>query len=106
MVEDGFEEFHSVLAAKGGKTGDHLVDDAAEAPPVDCSVVALLFDNLGSQVFRGAADRHCFLILKVEGPGQSKICKFYVACLIKQHILRLQTNSWQEVLSVNDILLV
>jgi hypothetical protein len=48
LIQDGLEELHSVLASVGRETGNHLVDDAAEAPPINGLIVALLPDDLGS----------------------------------------------------------
>ena len=47
LVENRLEELHSVLAAEWGKPSHHLVYYAPEAPPVNCLVMALLFDHLG-----------------------------------------------------------
>ena len=37
------------------KAGAHFVDEDAERPPIDGAVVALVFDNLGSDVLGRAA---------------------------------------------------
>lgn len=92
LVEDGLEELQPVLAAEGRKPSDHLKDDAAEAPPVYWPIMALLFDHLGSQVLRSAADGHSLLILKIERFGESKVGDLNVAGLIKEDIFWFETE--------------
>jgi hypothetical protein len=48
LVEDRLEQFHSILASEGRKACDHLVYDASQAPPVDCLVMALFFNDFRS----------------------------------------------------------
>jgi hypothetical protein len=54
--------------------------------------MALLLDDLGSQVLRSAADGHSLLILKIKRLGESKVRDLDVASLIKEDILRLETE--------------
>jgi hypothetical protein len=68
LVEDGFEEVESVLVAEGREASNHFVDDAAETPPVDGLIVALLLYHLRRQVLRSTADRHRLLVLEVQSP--------------------------------------
>lgn len=92
LVEDGLEQLHPVLAAVGGEAGDHLVDDAAEAPPVNGLSVALLLDDLRRQVLGSPADGHCLLVLVDEGLGQAEVSQLYVSGLVKEDVLRLEAK--------------
>jgi hypothetical protein len=92
LEKDGLKKFQPILASKGRKSCYHFVNDAAEAPPVYCLIVPVLFYHFGSEILRSAANRHCFLVFKVESLGESEISYFNVACLVEEDVLGLETR--------------
>ena len=54
--------------------------------------MALLLDDLGSQVLRSAADGHGLHVLEVERLGQPEVSDLDVAGLIKEDIFGLETE--------------
>ena len=78
--------------SEGREAGEHFVDDAAKAPPIDGLVVSLLLNDFGGEVFRSAADGHGLFVLEVEGAGEAEVGDLDVAALIKQHVFRLETE--------------
>ena len=55
-LENVSVDSHRVLIIEGVNSSVHLVDENSESPPVDCLSVALVEDDLGSDVFGGSAD--------------------------------------------------
>lgn len=55
LVENLLEDLHRVIVHEGAATNHHLIDEDAEAVPVDSSTMALVQDNLWRKVLWGAA---------------------------------------------------
>lgn len=88
-VGDHFEQFHAVIVDEGREASDHLVDEAAETPPVNFDAMALLPNDFGSQVLGGAADG-LSLLLVAQNFGEPEISKLDVACFVDDDVLGLQ----------------
>ena len=86
---DHLEQLVAVLGLEGRAAGHHLVDQAAEAPPVHRLLVALAVHDLGRQVLGRAADR-----LRALGLGQDlrepEVGELHVPLLVDQDVLGLQ----------------
>jgi len=92
-LEDLLVNGHRVIIVERVNTGQHLVGEDAERPPVHGLAVALIKEHFGCQVLRSAAER---ISARLAVLGKSEVCQFEVALLVDQDVLRLQ-------ISVNDI---
>ena len=79
---------HRVIVVEGVDTSVHLVDKNPESPPVDSLPVALVENNLWSNVLWGSADRECSSL--VEDLGETEVSEFQVPVVSDQQVLRLQ----------------
>ena len=91
IVYDLFEEVHAIGGLEGRVAGSHLVDEAAEAPPVDFGAVSYLFDHFRRQVLGSPADGHCVSLL-VQHLRQAEIRQFNVPLLVQYDVLCLQAE--------------
>lgn len=55
-LDDLLVDAHRILVPEGGLADEEFVDEDAERPPVDGEAVAGVLDDLGGEVFRGAAE--------------------------------------------------
>jgi hypothetical protein len=92
LKQDGLEQLHPILVAVGRKSSDHLIDNAAKAPPVDCFGVPLLADHLRSEVLRSSTNGHGFFVFIDKGLGKSKVGKFDVASFVKEDVFWFKTG--------------
>lgn len=91
---DFLKHFRSVCAVERWASSEHLVDDAAEAPPVACLTVGPIFledfrgEVLGcaTQAFRALRVGHILL-------GEAKVCEERKAVFVNQNILGLEANN-------------
>ncbi len=95
--EDVLVDAHRVVVVEGVDTSVHLVDEHSQSPPVDSLSVALVEDDLRSDVLWGSADREGSAL--VQDLGETKICQFEVAVVPNEQVL------WLEV-SEDDVLAV
>ena len=86
-----FEEVHAIGGLEGRAAGGHLVDEAAEAPPVDIGAVSYLFDHFWRQVLGSPADGHCASLL-VQHLRQPEVRQFDVPLHVQNDVLRLQAE--------------
>ena len=87
-----------VRVVKRRKANNHLVDQNADGPPVDCVVVPLVLDDLWSQVFRRPSEGACEIAV-CHLFGKSEICEVQVTVFAHQNVFRLDV-------SVDDLLVV
>ena len=92
LVEDGLEEFESVLAFEGREAGDHFVNDASETPPVYAFAVSLFLDHFGGEVLGGPANRHRLFVLVEQGLAQSEVGHLDVPAAVEQHVLGFEAG--------------
>ena len=45
------EKFHSVFVSEGREASNHLMDEAAETPPIDIDSMSHFFDDFRCQIF-------------------------------------------------------
>lgn len=86
--QDVLVDSHWVVVVEGVDTGVHLIDENTQSPPVDGLPVALIEDDLGGDVFGGAADREGAAL--VEDLGEAEVSELQVAVIGHQQVLRLQ----------------
>ena len=87
-LADFEKEFVSVLVVEGGDADDHLVDDAAEGPPVHLLPVALFLDDLRGEVLGGAADGLGELV--PHELGEAEVRELEIAVLADEDVLGLE----------------
>lgn len=90
---DIFKELISVSIMKSERwlACQHFIDNAPNAPPVNCSTVTPSLADLRSQVFWCSTESLCILIGLDVFLRQAKVSKFSVPVSIDQNILWLQT---------------
>lgn len=77
---------------KGRLSCEHLIDYAADAPPVHSESVSLPIYDLGCKVFGSTAQRQSVSITLDVFLGQSKVGQLRIPVFIYQYILRLQVS--------------
>jgi hypothetical protein len=82
-----------VIVSEGIYSGNHLVDEDAQSPPVDGLAVSLVMEDFGSKILGSSTEG--------EGPvlydfGETEICKLEVTVRANQYVF------WLEV-PVNDV---
>lgn len=91
LVDNGLEEFHTVLAAERRESADHFMYETGKTPPIYISPVSDLLDDLRRKVLRCPANGGgAFFVLQYL--GEPKICEFDVSALINDHIFRLEAE--------------
>jgi hypothetical protein len=81
----------SASSVKRSKAHDHLVDEDAKRPPVNCICVSFIIQHLRGKILRRAAKRGCQLV-RPQLFRHSKISHAYIAILLHQDVLRLQIS--------------
>ena len=85
------EELGPALRVEGRQAHHHLVDQRSQAPPVDRLPVALLVENLGSQVLRGSADREGVAVGNVHF-GEAEVGEPEVAAVVDEDVFGLEAG--------------
>lgn len=92
-LQDLLVDCHGVVIVEGVDSGDHLVGEDAECPPVDWFAVALVEEDLGCQVFGSTTES---VSARLAILGETKVCQFQISLLVDQNVL------WFEI-SVDNI---
>jgi len=97
--EDLLVDSHGIVVDKGGLSGEHLVDEDSQRPPVDSLSVALVEEYLGGNVFGGSAQS-----VRLEGDalGEPKVCNLEVTGGVEKQIFGLKV-AVNEVLGVKEL---
>jgi hypothetical protein len=69
---------------------DEFEQQGAEAPPVDCPSVALLADDLGSQVLGSAAKGEGLVVAEDVAAGEAEVGELDEAVLADEDVLGLE----------------
>lgn len=89
FVYDRLEQLHPVLVSEGREAGDHLVDEAPQAPPIHVNLVAHFLDDFGGQVLGSAADGGGCLFGR-EDLGEAEVRELDVANFVDDEVFRLE----------------
>ena len=91
FVDDRLEQLHPVLVSEGREACDHLMNEAAQAPPVDVDLVAHFLDDFGRQVLGSAADGGGCLF-GGEDLGEAEVRELDVANFVDDEIFGLEAS--------------
>ena len=88
-----FVDLDGVLVPEGGVPREELVDEDSQRPPVHRGGVALVMDDFGREVLRGAAqgvrlDRVARLVVS-QALGEAKVDELDVALAVEEQVLGL-----------------
>ena len=81
--EDLLVNGHGVIVIKWINTGNHLVGEDAEGPPVDWLAVAFVKEHFWSEVLRCATECVCARLAVL---SETEISQFEVALIIDENI--------------------
>ena len=78
---------HGLLLERIDST-DHLIEEHAEAPPIDTKTVTDRLYYFRGKILRCAAEGICLSILGLLDLAQTKICQLQMPLIVKQHVFR------------------
>ena len=78
---------HGLLLERIDST-DHLIEEHAEAPPIDSETVTDRLYYFRGKILWCAAEGICLSILGLLDLAQTKICQLQVPLIVKQHVFR------------------
>ena len=81
---------HRILGVEGRSTGRHLVDQHAEGPVVDGPIMALVEDDLGSEVVGSTCTAQSPKLAILDPLGQAEIHYLQIAVAIHNKVLWLE----------------
>lgn len=87
-----FKQLQPILVVEGWESCEHLMNKAAQAPPIDINSMALLPDYLRCQILRSATDCECFLLAACQDFREPKISQLDVPALIDYDIFWFETG--------------
>lgn len=85
FVDDGLEQFHSVLTSKRRESSDHLMEKTAQAPPIHIHSMSHLLHDFWREVLRSPADRVGSLLV-LQDLAQPEVSKLDVSDSINDDI--------------------
>jgi hypothetical protein len=91
--------FISIDEHKRRLAGEHLIYNAANAPPVHSKTMSLSVDNLWGKVLRGSTQCHGIIVSLDVFLGQSEIGQLSIPILINEDVFWFQ-------ISINNLVLV
>ena len=96
-LEDVPVDAHGVLVVEGVDSGVHFVDKHSKSPPIHGFSMALIEDDLRSDVLRGSTDGEGSAFDKEL--GKSKVSQFEVTVITDEEVLGLEVSE-DDVLAV------
>lgn len=86
-LQDVLVNYEGIIVCEGVDTGDHLVDQDTQSPPVDRFSVSLVLKNLRSEVFGGTAEGESPVF---DHFCESEVGEFEVAIWANEYVFRLE----------------
>lgn len=91
-LQNGVVRVHGIRAGKRRGPGDQLEHEAAKGPDVDRNVLALVEDDFGRDVFRGAAEGVRPRALRFQALRETEVGQLRHAIPVKEHVLGLEVS--------------
>lgn len=92
------EESLSILAVERWQSGDHLVEEGAETPPIDLvAVMVLILEDFGREVLSRANEARRLLTPRHVLLRESKVCQDGVALGIDHNVFRLEISIYDSI---------
>lgn len=88
-LEDILVDDHRILISEGVDPCVHLVDEYAEGPPVNSLAMALVQQDLGSEVFWGPAQS---VGSSLDYLGEAEVSEFEIAVVGNQQVLGFEIS--------------
>lgn len=86
-LEDILVDDQRIIIGEGINPSDHFVDEYAQGPPVNRLAVALVLQDLRSEVFGGATEGESAVL---DDFGETEVRQLEVPVYADQDVLRLQ----------------
>ncbi len=92
IIHDAVKDLFFVVSREGRLSDEHLKDEDAKSPPIDCPRVRRLREHFGSEEFRRAAERSRPISKAHPFFTQSEIGNLNVAFCVQQQVIQLQVS--------------
>ena len=78
---------HSLLL-EGVYSTDHLVEEHAEAPPINSETMAYRLDDFRGKILWRTAKGICLTILGLLDLAKTEICQLQMTLMVQEHVFR------------------